>query len=258
MLTLFDEAYDDEWAEDDDPRWYRLVHAGKFLLSWQNEAALPTFSRLYQTDEERRDWREWFEEDLAHYGTAVIPYLEAIVRTDSGGEWDYGKGLSCGILRKVATYHPETRDQIISIFQSLLPSPDNLPAEIDEMWGLIALELGILGDEGSREQILTLEDADVLTGDFFYKPDYLRQMNRGFKPQNVPSPYDLRDEYQKMYEAEQRRLQAIARKKEQQRTSRIRPATRRQQPKVGRNDPCPCGSGKKYKKCCGRRGQLRS
>jgi preprotein translocase subunit SecA len=26
------------------------------------------------------------------------------------------------------------------------------------------------------------------------------------------------------------------------------------QPKVGRNDPCPCGSGKKYKKCCGKNG----
>jgi curved DNA-binding protein CbpA len=26
---------------------------------------------------------------------------------------------------------------------------------------------------------------------------------------------------------------------------------RRAQPKVGRNDPCPCGSGKKYKHCCG-------
>jgi preprotein translocase subunit SecA len=26
----------------------------------------------------------------------------------------------------------------------------------------------------------------------------------------------------------------------------------RQTPKVGRNDPCPCGSGKKYKKCCGK------
>ena len=24
------------------------------------------------------------------------------------------------------------------------------------------------------------------------------------------------------------------------------------EPKVGRNDPCPCGSGKKYKKCCGK------
>jgi uncharacterized protein len=31
------------------------------------------------------------------------------------------------------------------------------------------------------------------------------------------------------------------------------PATqpvRRSEPRVGRNDPCPCGSGKKYKKCC--------
>ena len=26
----------------------------------------------------------------------------------------------------------------------------------------------------------------------------------------------------------------------------------REQPKVGRNDPCPCGSGKKYKQCHGR------
>jgi SEC-C motif-containing protein len=25
----------------------------------------------------------------------------------------------------------------------------------------------------------------------------------------------------------------------------------RQGPKIGRNDPCPCGSGKKFKKCCG-------
>jgi len=26
----------------------------------------------------------------------------------------------------------------------------------------------------------------------------------------------------------------------------------RKERKVGRNDPCPCGSGKKYKKCCGK------
>ena len=27
---------------------------------------------------------------------------------------------------------------------------------------------------------------------------------------------------------------------------------RRSLPKVGRNEPCPCGSGKKHKNCCGR------
>ncbi len=36
-----------------------------------------------------------------------------------------------------------------------------------------------------------------------------------------------------------------------------RPMTRRtdaphRKSRVGRNDPCPCGSGRKYKKCCGR------
>jgi uncharacterized protein len=31
----------------------------------------------------------------------------------------------------------------------------------------------------------------------------------------------------------------------------IAETVRRTEPKVGRNDPCPCGSGKKFKKCCG-------
>ena len=31
-----------------------------------------------------------------------------------------------------------------------------------------------------------------------------------------------------------------------------RPPVVRKDGKVGRNDPCPCGSGKKYKKCCGK------
>jgi preprotein translocase subunit SecA len=33
-------------------------------------------------------------------------------------------------------------------------------------------------------------------------------------------------------------------------TSERRPEAARSGQKVGRNDPCPCGSGKKYKKCC--------
>ncbi|MDO4834240.1 MAG: preprotein translocase subunit SecA [Bacillota bacterium] len=34
--------------------------------------------------------------------------------------------------------------------------------------------------------------------------------------------------------------------------ARKQETVRREQPKIGRNDPCPCGSGKKYKHCCGR------
>ena len=35
-------------------------------------------------------------------------------------------------------------------------------------------------------------------------------------------------------------------------TAQARPVRKTANQKVGRNDPCPCGSGKKYKKCCGR------
>jgi preprotein translocase subunit SecA len=34
--------------------------------------------------------------------------------------------------------------------------------------------------------------------------------------------------------------------------SKEKPIPKRVGPKVGRNDPCPCGSGKKYKVCCGK------
>ena len=42
------------------------------------------------------------------------------------------------------------------------------------------------------------------------------------------------------------KITEIAKKYKQSKT------VRRAAPKVGRNDPCPCGSGKKYKHCCGR------
>ncbi|MFW6315137.1 MAG: preprotein translocase subunit SecA, partial [Desulfohalobiaceae bacterium] len=37
----------------------------------------------------------------------------------------------------------------------------------------------------------------------------------------------------------------------QQEESATKQPYKRKDPKVGRNDPCPCGSGRKYKKCCG-------
>ena len=62
-----------------------------------------------------------------------------------------------------------------------------------------------------------------------------------------------------MRESETENLEA-RRRREQERMSFSRgdgdgkPKTvRRKGKKIGRNDPCPCGSGKKYKKCCGKK-----
>ncbi|MEW6685546.1 MAG: preprotein translocase subunit SecA [Candidatus Edwardsbacteria bacterium] len=47
------------------------------------------------------------------------------------------------------------------------------------------------------------------------------------------------------------RAQRQARQDLSEEKPRISPVVR-DSPKIGRNDPCPCGSGKKYKKCCGK------
>jgi len=45
---------------------------------------------------------------------------------------------------------------------------------------------------------------------------------------------------------------AQAMQEESQKEAEQEGTFRREVPKVGRNDPCPCGSGKKYKQCCGK------
>jgi preprotein translocase subunit SecA len=58
-----------------------------------------------------------------------------------------------------------------------------------------------------------------------------------------------REEDVEQMEAQQRKQQiALNRLGSEDQTKK---PTTREQDKVGRNDLCPCGSGKKYKKCCG-------
>jgi len=52
--------------------------------------------------------------------------------------------------------------------------------------------------------------------------------------------------------AEAERTQRIAAAAGRDTASPVASTVVREDKKIGRNDPCPCGSGKKYKKCCGR------
>ena len=52
-------------------------------------------------------------------------------------------------------------------------------------------------------------------------------------------------------EAEQRRRRLVLNRVGGGEDHTKKPVTR-DEDKVGRNDPCPCGSGQKYKKCCGK------
>ena len=71
--------------------------------------------------------------------------------------------------------------------------------------------------------------------------------------ENAPTPFEL--EYpeagQALMELCQERGAVRARGKRNKPLNLGEEPIVRDTPKIGRNDPCPCGSGKKYKRCCG-------
>ncbi len=65
----------------------------------------------------------------------------------------------------------------------------------------------------------------------------------------MPNPYANYSTTHETYEGENAQREA-ARNVNRPAPAKTQPI--KAQPKVGRNDPCPCGSGKKYKNCCGK------
>jgi uncharacterized protein YecA (UPF0149 family) len=85
--------------------------------------------------------------------------------------------------------------------------------------------------------------------------DYLSEeveRPRSFAPEEQDEMTRLGQEY--AIEMMSRMLQAAEEEQMSHAEAPSAPAEpRRVEAKIGRNEPCPCGSGKKYKKCCGKK-----
>ncbi len=127
-------------------------------------------------------------------------------------------------------------------------------------------------------KVLLLQTIDAQWKDHLLSIDHLKEGIglRGYAQRNPKQEYKkeayalfmgmmerIRQEVlQKLFRVQLARQEDVDRMEAEQRKRRIvlnrtpaeeqvaKPVTRDEE-KVGRNDPCPCGSGKKYKKCCG-------
>jgi preprotein translocase subunit SecA len=106
-----------------------------------------------------------------------------------------------------------------------------------------------VGAEALRtyERIIMLNIIDAQWKDHLLAIDHLKQgiglVGYGQKDPLVEYKKESFDMFQAMLD----RIDTATVREEAARTKTVT----RDQPKVGRNEPCPCGSGKKYKKCCG-------
>ena len=265
MLESGIEQGDDEEWDEDDPRWYREVHAGLFLIAFREEKALPLFADIFR-DEERDTLLEWFDSALVHYGPLAVDMLIDVVKDRKARSW--GRIVAAGRLMDIARLHPDVRDRAVEVLRARLPRVDEegnfvIPPLVDEdqveFWTFVALDLAELKDTASQPQVEALYKADLIDemvmGDV---DDYLKILEED-RSHRVPRPFDLITYY---HPPRVSRPASVAREREQESDEpglgtlldEGGEATyTRTERKVGRNDPCPCGSGKKYKKCCGRR-----
>lgn len=132
------------------------------------------------------------------------------------------------------------------IYEKLLENPDEeVKGTVKELAEKYEIELmpmvGFL--DGINESLVTPNPIDTMEEDTEVSLAFDKEkLYRNMVEAKADWLYNL-PQWEKIFDEETRK-----RLYREQKAS----GTVRKPKKIGRNDPCPCGSGKKYKKCCGR------
>ncbi|MBQ8006423.1 MAG: SEC-C domain-containing protein [Lachnospiraceae bacterium] len=132
------------------------------------------------------------------------------------------------------------------IYQKLLADPDTVVtgtvAELSEKYGTDIMTMtGFL--DGINDSLVKPNPIEEMTEDTEVSLGFDKELlYKNMVAAGADWLYGLTEWNDIFDEEKQKELY-----KEQKRSQTVR----HEGPKIGRNDPCPCGSGKKYKKCCG-------
>jgi hypothetical protein len=224
------------WNATDARSGLAALHAVHLLGAIGDAACAPVLVEAVRT----QDWGDFLTESahsiLAALDPTAIPLLrEAALDTTLD---PFQRGAFASGLFGIASRHPAHRAEVADFFTRILRDTDEVlvsllldeAPRIDDPTVQAAVDAAF--DEG-RVNAMFIRKSDVegirsepcwsLSNDFHDPMDYFRSGLLGQMKRNA--------------EEEARRATSGG--------SRAAKA-----PKIGRNDPCPCGSGKKFKKCC--------
>ena len=269
VIPLCDVLQDDDYWEAEDNRQWMPLHAVKLLGMLADTRALPHLLNAlilaYEVDD------DWIMEDLptvfGRIGPPAIPLLEEFIHAhERDNEFWRSRSIAVDGLVAIALHYPHEQERISTFLHGLFFEEDD-----PEFLGFAAGSILDLGDPSSIPVLEKAFDRGVID-EFIIKRDDLligRKKPHGMYNNDLLNFYDpeqvgerqVRWEMEREIEYEKERY--ADQKLEQREKSiaielkrleitntlnerNVLPLTR----KVGRNEPCPCGSGKKFKKCC--------
>ncbi len=277
----------DRWFEARDGEWWALYHAFTILSLTRRpellDDLLEGFKYSYIED---FDWlHEISPAAFAQFGPAAIDRLIEFSnharKATQNPDATYWRSRVCTALTRIAIEHPAERPRIAEYVISRFTDPEETD---DTFLGFIVGDALTLDFERAQEPLRAAfaRNAvdETICGDYeeslawfatFEKDqawEYTQDLLKFYRPEEIAR---RQARWQREKEDEELREKQREKQKEAKELAHrlgldlpAKPATPqqgyiptvvgtvvREDAKVGRNDPCPCGSGKKYKKCCG-------
>lgn len=260
MDTIQRDKFFRDW-EDKDHWWSFNFHALWVLAELEAVEAFPTVFKLLEQSEVFGEywWGEYSTEGLdeIYYLLAnnKLEEFKAIVLAP--GYWIH-RIIPSNIAKQIFLNHPEREQEVLdwyhAIFDAFLEMEDeNEALEPDVICSMIVSLISIQADEFLPKIKVLYERGFIYDGYVgnmeSIESDIKNPKYRGEKRDLKKSIYERYEEvrrwagYQMKYNKE-----AYEAERAKRFSSTSTPI--RKSEKISRNAPCPCGSGKKYKKCC--------
>ena len=237
------------------------VHAANILCELEAVEALPALRRA-MTRPNEHGMADWVSESLVKFGPAALDTAEAILQ-DKTVEW-YPRAMAAETLKAIAQHHPKTYERVTATMRAMLPDPaidfsgyesyEQVKADLDDsqIWESLVSDLCALQDPGAYDLIASMFDRGLIWESWMGRENFEEAYARPTaRPPHIHPEVDLLTMYRELRPRETSRPASPPRPVRTQPVARAQPVRAQ---KIGRNAPCPCGSGKKYKHCHGRRG----
>ena len=240
------------------------AHALYLLMELKATESLPAVLELFRQPEELLEL--WLGDLLSEniwqvvyaIGQTQLPVLEIFLKEPNN--YTYGRTAVSTAISQLALHQPTRRQEVVEVYERLLHFYfENQDNQALTEWDFITLITSDVVDFNGIELTSLIKqfyDAD-LVDKYLYRDWHgcLKELNTPddqrsrSEKRSLQSCFEIRDIICKYRFA----IETAPLKHSQPAslTSAFQPFIN-PEPKIGRNDPCPCGSGKKFKKCCGK------
>ena len=258
------------------------LHALFLLTELRATEKLPLL--LHQLRQERKFLDFWYSDHLTetiwhfiyHLGSGELESLKSFM-FEPGVSYVSKWAVMSGVTQ-IGRWHPERREEVIGWYELLtdffIENHENFNLADPEVVSSLVCELYRLNASGLLPKIKLLYEHDLIYEGI---PGTYQSIERDIFKENESGIYKVFENifdhythitttwYGYMSEEQKKEREDKFRREIEQKHPKLRSSAgavntgrdlkipvKREGPKPSRNAPCPCGSGKKYKHCCGR------